>query len=95
MEAVFVNFKQNNWARLLPIAEFAYNNVKNTSTGHMLLKLNYGYHPWMSYKEKVDPRSKPKSADTLSGKLRELRIVCWENLYHAQKLQKQAHDKGV
>ena len=22
-------------------------------------------------------------------------IVCWENLYHAQELQKQAHNKGV
>lgn len=25
---VFVNFKENNWARLLPIAKFAYNNAK-------------------------------------------------------------------
>ena len=30
----FVNFKQNDWARLLLMAEFAYNNVKNASTGH-------------------------------------------------------------
>ena len=30
----FVNFKQNNWARLLPMAEFAYHNAKNASTGH-------------------------------------------------------------
>ena len=31
---VFVNFEQNDWARLLPMAEFAYNNARNTSTGH-------------------------------------------------------------
>ena len=30
----FVNFEQNDWARLLPMAEFAYNNAKNASTGH-------------------------------------------------------------
>ena len=30
----FVNFEQNNWARLLIMAEFAYNNTKNASTGH-------------------------------------------------------------
>lgn len=30
---VFVNCKQNNWARFLPIAEFAYNNAKNINTG--------------------------------------------------------------
>ena len=49
----------------------------------------------MSYKEKVDPRSKSKSADKLSAELRELMFVCRENLHHAQELQKRAHDKGV
>ena len=53
----FVNFEQNNWARLLLIAEFAYNNAKNASTGHMPFELNYGYHPRMLYEEDVDPRS--------------------------------------
>ena len=91
----FVNFEQNNWARLLPMAEFAYNNAKNASSGHTPFKLNCGYHPRMSYKEDVDPRSKSKSADELSTELRELMIVCRENLHHAQELQKRAHDKGV
>ena len=49
----------------------------------------------MSYEEEVDPRSKSKSADELLAELRELMIVCRENLHHAQELQKQAHDKGV
>ena len=91
----FVNFEQNNWARILPMAEFAYNNAKNTSTGHTPFELNCGYHSRMSYKEEVNPRSKSKSTDELLAELRELMIVCWENLYHAQELQKQAHDKGV
>ena len=91
----FVNFEQNDWARLLPMVEFAYNNAKNASTDHTSFKLNCGYHPRMSYKEKVDPRSKSKSAEELSAELRKLIIVCRENLHHAQKLQKRAHDKGV
>ena len=91
----FVNFKQNDWARLLPMAEFAYNNAKNASTSHTPFELNCGYHPRMSYKEDVDSRSQSKSADKLLAELRELIIVCRENLYHAQKLQKQAHNKGV
>ena len=49
----------------------------------------------MSYEEDVDPRSQSKSADELSAELRELMIVCRENLHHAQELQKRAHDKGV
>ena len=77
------------------MAKFAYNNAKNASTGHMPFELNCGYHPRMSYKEDVDPRSKSKSADELSAELRELMIVCRENLHHAQELQKRAHDKGV
>ena len=91
----FVNEEQNDWAHLLPMAEFAYNNSKNTSTGHTPFELNYGYHPRISYKEEVDPRSQSKSADKLSDKLRELMIVCCKNLHHAQELQKQALNKGV
>ena len=74
---------------------FAYNNTKNASTGHMLLKLNCGYYPWMSYKKKVDLCSKSKSANELSVELRELIIVCQENLHHAQELQKPAYDNSV
>ena len=44
----FVNFEQNDWARLLPIAEFAYNNAKNASTGFTSFELNCGYHPRVS-----------------------------------------------
>ena len=91
----FVNFEQNNWARLISMAEFAYNNAKNASTGYTPFELNCGYYLRMSYKEEVDPRSKSKSADKLSAELRELMIVCRENLHHAQELQKRAHDKSV
>ena len=37
---MFVNFKQNNWARLLLMARFAYNYAKNASTSHMPFELN-------------------------------------------------------
>ena len=64
------------------MAEFAYNNVKNVSTGHILFELNCGYHFRMSYKDDVDLRSQLKSADELEAELRELIIVCHKNLYH-------------
>ena len=91
----FVNFKQNDWARLLLIAKFIYNNAKNVSTGHTPFELNYGYHPWILYEKEVDSHSKSKSADKLSAELRELIIICQENLYYAHELQKRAHNKGV
>ena len=77
------------------MAEFAYNIAKNASIGHTSFELNCDFHPRMSYEEDVDPRSQSKSADELSAELRELMIVCRENLHHAQELQKRAHDKGV
>ena len=49
----------------------------------------------MLYEEEVDFCSKSKSADKLLVELKELMIVGWENLHHAQKLQKRAHNKGV
>ena len=67
---VFVNFEQNDWARLLPMAKFAYNNAKNASTGHTSFELICGYHFRMSYEEDVDPRSQSKSADELSAELK-------------------------
>ena len=91
----FVNFKQNDWAKLLPMTKFAYNNAKNANTGHTPFELNCGYPLHVSYKENVDPCSKSKSADDLANDLGELMIICWENLQHAQNLQKQAHDKNT
>ena len=61
----------------------------------MLFKLNCGYHPQMLYKEDVDSRSKSKSANELLAELKELIIIYQENLYHAQKFQKRAYNKGV
>ena len=82
----FVNFKQNDWARLLPMAEFAYNNAKNSSTGHTPVELNCGYHPCVYFEEDTDPYSQSKLADKLSAEIRDLITVCRENLYHAQEL---------
>ena len=77
------------------MAEFAYNNTKNASTGHMPFELNCSYHLWISYKEEVDSCFKLKSADKLLAELRELIFVYQENLHYAQELQKRANDKGV
>ena len=91
----FVNFEPNDWARLLLMGKFVYNNVKNASTGHTPFKLNCRHYLWVLYKDDIDPRSKSKSADGFSAEPQKLMTVCQENLHHAQELQKQAHDKGV
>ena len=91
----FVNWKQNDWVRLLLMAEFAYNNAKNANTGHTSFKLNCGFHPQDSFKDNINPHSRSCSANKLAKELRELIDICQQNLLHAYKLQKKAHDKGV
>ena len=91
----FVNFEQNNWAKLLPMAKFAYNNAKNSSTGHTPFEVNCGYHPCVSFETDTVPYSRSKSVDKLSAELQNLMTVCQENLHHTQELQKQAHNKSV
>ena len=83
---VFIDFEQNDWARLLPMAEFAYNNAKNANTDHLPFELNCGYYPRVSFKEDTDSRSQSKIVDKLSTELQELITVCQENFYYAQKL---------
>ena len=82
----FVNYEQDNWARLLLTAEFAYNNVKHASMGYTSFELNFGYHSRVSYEEHVDARSRSKVADELLEELRNLMDACRENLQHAKKL---------
>ncbi len=77
------------------MVEFTYNNAKNASTGHILFKLNCGYHPRVFFKEDVDLRSRSRYADKLAEELRELIEVCYQNLLYAQELQKRAYNKGV
>lgn len=76
----FVNFEQNDLVKLLPMAEFAYNNVKTTSTSYTPFELNCGYHPRTSYKKDVDPCFELKSAEELANKLKNLMTICKKNL---------------
>ena len=77
------------------MAEFAYNNAKNASTGHTPFERNCGFYPRVSFKEDVAPCFRSCSANELVKELRKRMDIYQQNLLHAQKLQKRAHDKGV
>ena len=42
---VYCNYQQDNWSELLPLVEFAYNNVLSATTGVSPFFANKGYHP--------------------------------------------------
>ena len=42
---IYCNYHQDNWSKLLPLAEFAYNNAPSATTGVSPFFTNKGYHP--------------------------------------------------
>lgn len=40
----FVNCKQKDWAKLLFIIKFIYNNIKNVNTSHISFEVNFNYY---------------------------------------------------
>ncbi len=82
-----INFDKDNWAKLLLMAKFAYNNIKNTSISHTFFKFNCDFHPQISYKKDVDPHSWSKSVDKLANEPKKLITICRKNLQNTQKFQ--------
>ena len=58
---VYCNYQQDNWANLLPIAEFAYNNTPSATTGVLAFFTNKGYHLNISVNTKGTLVSRPCS----------------------------------
>ena len=77
------------------MGKFAFNKAKYASMGYTSFKLNCKYQPHVSYKKDVNIYSKSKVANKLTKELRNLIAVSRKNLQHVQKLQKQAHNKGI
>ena len=45
----FINYDQDDWFQMLPLAEFAYNNSYTTATKTTPFYANYGFHPKTMY----------------------------------------------
>ena len=87
----FANYEQDNWLERLPLAEFAYNNSRHTSTRMTQFFANIGYHPEMQFRllreiHEVRVRSE-RTADSLAERLREAHELLCENFLIAQDRQ--------
>ena len=59
------------------MAEFIYNNIKNTNNSDILFELNYRYHPRVLFKDKTNSHLRSNSTNKLAEELRELiKIYC-------------------
>ena len=74
----FCNYDQDDWAELLPMAEYAYNNSTTSATGMSPFYANYGFHPeteWLKEREVNNP-----AASLYTTWLKEVHQHCLDQL---------------
>jgi transposase InsO family protein len=83
---IYANEHQNNWAKLLPLAEFAYNNSKHAITGQTPFFMTYGFHPEVHFVAgDSTARRKIQGLDERLKRLEELREALPERVRKASE----------
>jgi hypothetical protein len=68
---MYANYQQDDWYRLLPLAEFAYNNANSETTGVSPFFANKGYHPRCNFTKPIGPNIS-EGAERFTADLSEL-----------------------
>lgn len=89
---IYCTYQQDNWADLLPLAEFAYNNAPNATTGISPFFANKGYNPSVTIHPERDITS--NRAREFAVDLDELHAHLRENIAIAQKRYQIQADKS-
>ena len=84
----YTSLEQMNWAKLLPSAEFAYNNSRNSSTKITPFMALYGYNPELRFDiaDTVTAGEAPAARQRIV-QLQDLRNRLQEELLHSQERQ--------
>ena len=80
---MYCDYQQTDWASLLPLAKFSYNNSKHSATTLALFFANYGFHPRMSLLP-PSPSSTTPEADLYAQRLREAQEILQRELLKAR-----------
>ena len=81
---IYCDYQQTDWASLLPLAEFSYNNSKHSATTLSPFFANYGFHPSMSLLP-TSPQSQTPAADSYVEHLQQAQVVLQLELLKARK----------
>ena len=87
---VFLDERQSNWADLLPLAEFAYNNAHQESIKTSPFFANYGFHPTLI--SIAHPVSQVPKADEYANLIQEVQEEAKAAMLIAQDRHKRYYD---
>ena len=71
---IYIDYQHSNWASLLPLAKFSYNNSRHSATTISPFFANYGFHPRMSLLPPART-SRTLAADSYVAQLREAQDI--------------------
>src|SRR2546429_6475915 len=74
----FCNYDQDDWAELLPMAEYAYNNSTTSATGISPFYANYGFNPQMAWLKQAEVKN--PAATLYTHWLKEVHVRVLEQL---------------
>jgi len=91
---VFCNYQQDDWWKLLLLAECAYNNAQSASTKVSPFFANYGYHPRSNTKVTITNTSSTNpTAEAYAENLKQIHSRLTEDLKAAQEAQKRYYNR--
>jgi hypothetical protein len=88
----YTNYQQDDWADLLPIAEFAYNNAPHSATQISPFFANYGYHPRATIS--LDITVPDPTAHDFARPLSDLHDFCRQEIRVAQSQYQSPADRS-
>ena len=83
-------FQGQDWEKLLPSLEFAYNDTQQSTTGQTPFYLNYGFHPTGTYRHA--DTTNPHVEDHVQYLLC-LQVAARDSIHNAQQVQERYANK--
>jgi transposase InsO family protein len=81
----FCSYQQDDWVDYLPLAEFSFNNLENSSTHQTPFFANLAYHP--TFEPQLAQHTTVPAAKDLAQRLDQIHTELRAELEHAQSLQ--------
>jgi transposase InsO family protein len=89
----YCSYQQDDWVDYLPLTEFAFNNLENSSTRQTPFFANYAFHP--TFEPQITERSTIPAATDLAACLDAIHAELHAKLQFAQDVQTKYYNKKV